>query len=84
LQMLVENAVKHNVISKDKPLRVRIEYEDDDYLLIANNLQRKITAEPSTGFGLMGIKNRYALLSDRPVLVEERDGEFRVLLPLLK
>ena len=83
LQMLVENAVKHNVVSKTKPLHVRIEQEDD-YLLVSNNLQPKLTAEPSTGFGLTGIINRYALLTDRPVLVEEKEGVFEVRLPLLK
>ncbi|MBK8491037.1 MAG: histidine kinase [Saprospirales bacterium] len=84
LQMLVENAVKHNVVSKNKPLRIRIEQVDDDYLLVANNMQQKFTAEPSTGFGLTGIINRYALLTDRQVVVEQKEGEFRVRLPLLK
>ncbi|MCB9283926.1 MAG: histidine kinase [Lewinellaceae bacterium] len=84
LQMLVENAVKHNVVSRTKPLHVRIERVENDYLLIANNLQPKLTAEPSTGFGLSGIVNRYALLTDRPVVVGQNDGEFQVRLPLLK
>ena len=82
VQMLVENAVKHNVAAKDRPLKVTIRQEDG-YLLITNNLQKKITAEPSTGFGLDGVIQRYALLSDRPVKVEQTEEVFRVWLPLL-
>jgi len=84
LQMLVENAVKHNVVGRNRPLHVRIETAPDDYLLVANNLQPKLTADPSTGFGLTGIINRYAMLTSRPVIVKETETEFRVLLPLLK
>ena len=84
LQMLVENAVKHNVIGKNKPLKVRIELQKDDYILVANNLQLKLTAEQSTGFGLNGIISRYSMLSERPVIVEETEQEFRVRVPLLK
>ena len=84
LQMLVENAVKHNVVGKSKPLKVSIERLEGDYLLVTNNLQPKMTADPSTGFGLSGIVNRYAMLTDRPVLVEKTENEFRVKVPLLK
>jgi ligand-binding sensor domain-containing protein len=83
LQILVENAVKHNVVSKAKPLRVRIEIQADGYLLVANSLQPKLTAEPSTGFGLSGIIDRYSLLTERPVLVEKEGEEFCVKIPLL-
>jgi ligand-binding sensor domain-containing protein len=82
LQILIENAVKHNVASRGKPLRVRIERRDD-YLLIANTLQRKTGQEASTGFGLSSLISRYGLLTKRPVLAGERDGEFQVRLPLL-
>lgn len=83
LQILVENAVKHNVVSKAKPLRVRIEVQGEGYLLVANTLQPKLTAEPSTGFGLKGIIDRYSLLTERPVQVEKEGEEFRVKIPLL-
>ena len=84
LQMLVENAVKHNVVGKNKPLVVRIEVQPGDYILVTNNLQPKMTADPSTGFGLSGIVNRYKMMTDRPVIVEKTEEEFRVLIPLLK
>lgn len=84
LQILVENAIKHNIVSKARPLKVRIEIQSDDSLLVVNSLQKKLTAESSTGFGLMGIIKRYALLTSRPVVVEETSDEFRVRIPLLK
>lgn len=85
LQMLVENAVKHNVIGKSKVLEVRISIsEDGHYLLICNNIQRKMTAEKSTGFGLQSIARRYELLTDSKIIVEEIEGVFRVQIPLIK
>jgi streptogramin lyase/uncharacterized membrane-anchored protein YhcB (DUF1043 family) len=82
LQLLVENAIKHNVISRDKPLEVRI-FVRDNYLVVRNNLQRKIVHEPSTGLGLTNIINRFKLLTDKPVLIEETPSEFSVSVPLI-
>jgi LytS/YehU family sensor histidine kinase len=75
LQMLVENAVKHNIISASKPLVVEITCEPDGYISVRNNLQRKIKPEPSTRFGLQSLVQRYQLLGLRPVLVTD-DGQF--------
>lgn len=72
LQMLVENAVKHNVASIASPLRVDIYVENGRSLIVRNNLRRKQTVEGSTGTGLANIKLRYAYLSDREVDVIER------------
>lgn len=83
LQMLVENAVKHNVISKQDPLMVRILREDSGYITICNNLQKKIVAEASTGFGLESIVKRYGLLIDKKVLIREERGEFKVSIPIM-
>ena len=82
LQLLVENAVKHNRLSEEEPLRVNITLEGD-WLSVSNPLQPRPDREPSTGLGLENITNRYRLLSDRPVRVGEEDGEFVVRLPLL-
>lgn len=85
LQMLVENAVKHNVISKGKKLEVRIAVSPDGhYLVVSNNLQRKMTAEKSTGFGLQSIARRYELLTDSKIIIEETGDAFRVRIPLIK
>jgi sensor histidine kinase YesM len=83
LQMLIENAIKHNVVSEDDPLSIRL-YHDDHYIVIENNLQRKTSlGEPSAGVGLENITKRYAFLSDRKVEVIENERSFTVKLPIL-
>ena len=82
LQILIENALKHNVVSAAHPLHIRIKVEDD-YLVVVNNIQpRKSTY--STGLGLKNIKMRYSFLTDRKVTVEVHDNQFKVKVPLLK
>jgi hypothetical protein len=82
LQLLVENAVKHNRMSSKEPLHVHIQLEGD-CLVIQNNLQHRPQSENSTGVGLQNIINRYTLLTDRPVWIGEVDGSFVVEIPLL-
>ena len=82
LQLLIENATKHNVVSPEQPLRVRIEARGDR-LAVSNNLQLRLNAPASTGVGLRNIRRQYLDLSERPVVVEQTDTEFRVQLPLL-
>lgn len=82
LQMLLENCIKHNVISKDKPLNIMI-HIDQTSIAIHNNLQPKQMSEPSTGLGLENIKKRYAVLSDKTVVVNQTTEYFEVILPLL-
>ncbi|ASZ12219.1 histidine kinase [Chitinophaga pendula] len=84
LQLLMENAIKHNVASPDQPLRIHIFQERPDELIISNNIQRLATPLPSTKLGLENIKNRYRLLSDLPVAVSEDHAQFMVKLPLLE
>lgn len=82
LQMLVENAVKHNVITASKPLTVEIYSENDGYVTVRNNVQKKIKPEVSTHFGLQSLINRYQLLGERPVLVEDNLAFFTVKVPI--
>jgi two-component system LytT family sensor kinase len=83
LQLLVENAVKHNQMSDEQPLLVHISLEAND-LVVRNTLQRRPAAPAtSTGVGLQNIINRYRLLTPRPVQVTEGAGEFVVRIPLL-
>jgi signal transduction histidine kinase len=83
LQLLVENVVKHNQMSSDRPLRVQIRVEKDN-LVVENVLQpREQTEASSTGVGLQNIVNRYALLTPRPVTVGPDEGMFVVKIPLL-
>ena len=83
LQMLIENAVKHNIASKARPLSISI-LEKDFYIEIKNNLQRKTDLEKSTKFGLQSIKSRYFHLTNRLVIVTETAEEFIVKIPILK
>lgn len=82
LQLLVENAVKHNRMSAKEPLRVQIGLEGA-CLVVCNNRQLRPQSEVSTGVGLQNIINRYALLTDQPVWIGENDGSFVVKVPLL-
>ncbi|OUJ74093.1 sensor histidine kinase [Hymenobacter crusticola] len=82
LQLLVENAVKHNQMSVENPLHVCIGLEEQE-LVVRNSLQRRPTVTASTGLGLQNILNRYRLLTPRPVRVEETDDTFVVRIPLL-
>lgn len=84
LQMLVENAVKHNVISKTKPLTIEMFIDDDNYVVVRNNIQKKITAERSTHFGLQSLIHRYRLLGERPVVVQDDTKYFTVKVPVKK
>lgn len=83
LQLLVENAVKHNRMSLQERLLVRI-YTEADWLMVENPIQARDQTEPSTGVGLQNITNRYTLLTDRPVTYGQEDGRFIVKIPLLK
>jgi two-component system LytT family sensor kinase len=83
LQLLFENAIKHNVISTEKPLRIEV-FAENGHLVIRNNLQRKNQVMDSTGVGLDNIRTRYRLLTDRNVEVIASPKYFTVLLPLLE
>lgn len=82
LQILLENTIKHNIVSESKPLKIRI-YKINDLLVVENSLQSKESIKDSTGVGLNNIKNRYLLISNREVIVEKTDHIFRVQLPIL-
>jgi len=84
LQMLVENAIKHNIISDDMPLKIEIETEEG-FIIVKNNLQRKKTTISGTEpLGLANLKNRYEYLSGALVEVFESDGKFVVKLPIIE
>jgi len=82
LQLLIENAVKHNKMSVKEPLHIIVSTHDG-MLVVRNQLQARSTASHGTGMGLENIKNSYALLTDRPVLAGKENGDFVVSVPLL-
>lgn len=84
LQMLVENAIKHNVVSKSKPLNIHINIDESkDFITVSNNLQPKMQPEKSTQFGLQSLEKRYALLSGQKIKIEETKHTFKVSLPII-
>ena len=82
LQLLLENCIKHNIVSEAKPLHIKISIENNQ-LVVTNNLQKKEVLSDRKGVGLQNIVNRYAILTKRKVLVEENEKEFKVFLPIL-
>lgn len=82
LQMLLENAIKHNSVQANQPLGIQL-YEEEDYIIVKNNLQRKSNPQESTGIGLENIKKRYQYLSNQAVIIEESEDYFLVKLPIL-
>jgi hypothetical protein len=83
LQLLLENAIKHNVVSRSKPLTINVEIQDG-YLVVNNKIQAKSTQLPSTKLGLINIEKRHALISDALPKIENDGNEFTVFVPLLK
>jgi ligand-binding sensor domain-containing protein len=85
LQLLVENAVKHNTVSKLRPLKIDI-IEMDGWLEIRNNIQKKLeheTEAKGTGFGLASLTRRYALLSNKNIEIKQGNEDFIVRIPLV-
>ena len=82
LQLLMENAIKHNIVSAAKPLRIRV-FTENGHLLVSNNLQVKNQLIESTGIGLQNIRNRYKLFGDDEVKVDESGDSFTVSIPLI-
>jgi hypothetical protein len=82
LQLLLENAVKHNVVSSSKPLKISI-YEENNHLIIENNINPKEAIGKSTKVGLQNIADRYGLITEQNVLIENNNKIFKVSLPLL-
>lgn len=83
LQMLVENAVKHNVLSKNKPLVIDIFTTAGNKLVVSNNLQVRTVKAPSNRIGLDNIRAKYQLLHYTGFQVLQDKKSFSVVLPLI-
>lgn len=84
LQILIENALKHNIISMEQPLKLRMFTGEDATLTIENSYQPKLSVEESNGTGLQNINDRYRLLAGKQITVRREDANFVVVLPLLE
>ena len=83
LQLLIENALKHNIVSKNKPLIIEI-WTENDYLCMRNNIQPKVSTISSGNVGLKNIQSRYGFFTEKKVIIENTNAYFTVKLPLLK
>jgi ligand-binding sensor domain-containing protein len=83
LQLLIENAIKHNAVSRETPMQIDLFMENEEHLVIKNNINPKISKEPGTGTGLQNIINRYNLLCSHSVTIDNDGNYFTVILPIL-
>ncbi len=82
LQLLVENCIKHNIVSQSKPLSIKI-YIADDHIVMENPIQRKINPEDSLGVGLDNIRMRYKHLLEKDIIIHSDEKIFQIKLPLI-
>ncbi len=83
LQLLIENATKHNIISGEMPLTVKI-FITNEQICIENNRQLRIKADESTGLGLKSIEVQYQTLFNKSIEIEQTEAFYRVKLPLIE
>lgn len=82
LQILIENALKHNIVDREKKLSIEV-FTIGDYLVVSNNLQLRKRVETSNKQGLENLKSLYRFLTDRPVIIESGENRFAVKVPLV-
>lgn len=82
IQLLIENAIKHNKFTKDNPLRIKL-FNDEEHLIVINNINIRNDSENSTNQGLENLSKRYSHLSDKSVVIKKSDVDFMVTLPIL-
>ena len=84
VQTLVENAVKHNEISNQYPLQIRLQTTENGCLEVINKIQEKLTQEEGTGIGLTNLSKLFRLLGNYDIQIFKNNQEFKVMVPLLK
>lgn len=84
MQLLIENAIKHNIMTKKEPLIIDIFIDSQNYLNIINNLQERPSHMSSTGVGLKNIQNRYKLLINKEPVIEKTEKQFIAKVPLVE
>lgn len=82
IQLLIENAIKHNTVCEDNPLKISIK-ADEEYIQVTNNLIPKVTQAPSTGLGQTYIRQMYLDLTGKQIGIEKTDINYQVTLPLI-
>ena len=82
VQLLIENATKHNAVSADKPLKIMVRCEDD-CVVVSNTLNPKISSGPSTGLGLKYLREQYQDVAGKTPVVRMGENEYTVVIPLI-
>jgi two-component system, LytTR family, sensor kinase len=82
LQLLLENAIKHNSLTIESPLQIKLFYHEE-LITVTNNIQPKSTTEDSTGLGLNNLSERYKMLSGNDIKIEANENEFSVSIKIL-
>lgn len=83
LQLLIENAIKHNIASASRQLKIKISSSENGYLVVSNNFQPKSSTKLSTGIGLSNVMQRYRLLFNKEISIEKTEKWFTVKLPIV-
>lgn len=83
MQLMFENAIKHNVISKQKPLYIKVFVDESNFLTVSNNLQKKSSVEHSSKIGIKSINKRYQYLTEEKIKIIETKEDYTVKLPLI-
>ncbi|MDL2247648.1 histidine kinase [Bacteroides sp. OttesenSCG-928-J23] len=84
IQLLVENAIKHNIISNKKPLFILIESTEQGFISVKNLINLKLKNVQNNGVGLANLANRYSLLFQKTINIQNKDGFFSVEIPLIE
>ncbi|UOE52540.1 histidine kinase [Mucilaginibacter sp. SMC90] len=82
VQLLIENAIKHNAFSHESPLQIVLHIDTNNYLAVINDRREKITPPEGLGLGLQNIRERYKLLLNAEIIVKAQPDRFTVFLPL--
>lgn len=82
LQLLTENAIKHNALTIEYPLQIKMKFEKDR-IIVSNNLHHKLTTETSSGMGLINLVERYRILSGDEIIIQSTDEQFSVSIKIL-
>ena len=82
LQILIENAVKHNIISVSSPLTINLSI-DNNHVTVTNNLALRPIPADSTGIGLKGLKEKYKIIANKEIIIKQTDEKFSVSIPLM-
>jgi sensor histidine kinase YesM len=83
LQLLVENAIKHNIISEENKLKINITKDDENYICIINNINIKESGNDSFNIGIENIEKRYSYVSDKKCIFENNGKEYKVKIPII-